>query len=101
MLVDEYPLLKVLTECSSLPSLCVTVAAYSSSSTGAPPKRTFLSMCGFCISTSEVRRIHLLRIEANVCLHLGNQTPVFRGVCAAGKRLPFSRDPPPPHNTKE
>ena len=55
LLLDEYPLLTVSTESSSHP-LCVTVAAYSSSSTGAPPERIFLSICAFfCAykSTSE------------------------------------------------
>src|SRR5215217_5401132 len=47
MLVDEYPLLKVPTECSSHPTLCVTVAAYSLSSTGAPPERTFFEHVWF------------------------------------------------------
>ena len=47
MLLDEYPLLTVSPESSSYP-VCITVAAYSSSSTGAPPERTFFEyLCFF------------------------------------------------------
>src|SRR5215217_6930251 len=65
MLLDEYPLLTVSPESSSYP-LCITVAAYSSSSTGAPPERTFFEyLCLFlCLQVNfrerckgEVRRI--------------------------------------------
>jgi hypothetical protein len=44
--LDEYPPLTVSTESSSYP-LCIIVAPYSSSSIGAPPERTFLSVCAF------------------------------------------------------
>src|SRR5215213_8097813 len=78
MLVDEYPLLTVPTECSSHPTLCVTVAAYSSSSTGAPSGRTFFeNLCSFLFLQAnfrecpkgEVRRIPIPRTWVNKPLY--------------------------------